>query len=314
MAGSNLDSGRIDFSLEAMPVTARLKLVMDPTESNRRLRVGMRLDKYRLVKKLGEGGFATVYSAHDTIEDRDVALKIPESYSSQDQTSADDLQREVRIMASLSHENILPLKDARYIDGHFVMVFPLGEETLHDRLSRRMARATSLEYVRQMTAAVAYAHERRVLHRDIKPENFILFPDTKICLTDFGLARVERGRHAISASGTLGYIAPEQAMGKPTYRSDVFSLGLVIYRMLSGALPEYPFESPLPSYAKLRRGLHQDFVDWIRKSMDPKPMKRFRDGVAMANALDRIKSLTTTCASTGTASTRSSRHRTRRVA
>lgn len=314
MAGSNLDSGRIDFSLEAMPVTARLKLVMDPTESNRRLRVGMRLDKYRLVKKLGEGGFATVYSAHDTIEDRDVALKIPESSSSQDQTSADDLQREVRIMASLSHENILPLKDARYIDGHFVMVFPLGEETLHDRLSRRMARATSLEYVRQMTAAVAYAHERRVLHRDIKPENFILFPDTKICLTDFGLARVERGRHAISASGTLGYIAPEQAMGKPTYRSDVFSLGLVIYRMLSGALPEYPFESPLPSYAKLRRGLHQDFVDWIRKSMDPKPMKRFRDGVAMANALDRIKSLTTTCASTGTASTRSSRHRTRRVA
>ncbi|MCC9655578.1 serine/threonine-protein kinase [Rhodopirellula halodulae] len=295
-------------------MTARLKLVMDPTESNRRLRVGMRLDKYRLVKKLGEGGFATVYSAHDTIEDRDVALKIPESSSSQDQTSADDLQREVRIMASLSHENILPLKDARYIDGHFVMVFPLGEETLHDRLSRRMARATSLEYVRQMTAAVAYAHERRVLHRDIKPENFILFPDTKICLTDFGLARVERGRHAISASGTLGYIAPEQAMGKPTYRSDVFSLGLVIYRMLSGALPEYPFESPLPSYAKLRRGLHQDFVDWIRKSMDPKPMKRFRDGVAMANALDRIKSLTTTCASTGTASTRSSRHRTRRVA
>lgn len=287
---------------------------MEPSDMTRRLRVGMRLDKYRLVKKLGEGGFATVYSAYDTIEDRSVALKIPDTRHTDNHQSIDDIQREVRIMAGLSHDSILPLKDARFIDGYFVIVFPLGEETLHDRLSRRMARSTTMGYVRQMTAAVGYAHEQRVLHRDIKPENFILFSGSKICLTDFGLARIEHGRHHVSASGTLGYIAPEQAMGKPTYRSDVFSLGLVIYRMLSGQLPEYPFEAPLPSYAKLRRGLNQDFIDWIRKSIDPKPLKRFRDGVAMANALDRIKSLTIVPSASASNSAKSSRRQTRRVA
>lgn len=264
----------------------------DP-EPTRRLRAGARLDKYRLVRRLGEGGFAVVFQAHDTIEDRSVALKLPDLSSEALSQSYDDVQREVRIMAGLAHPNVLPLKDARYIDNQFVMVFPLGDESLNDRLSRRLARSTAVDYIRQMTAAVAHAHSNRVLHRDIKPENFILFPDSRICLTDFGLARNQARRHDISASGTLGYIAPEQAMGKPTYRSDVFSLGLIVYRMLSGILPEYPFEVPLPAYAKFRKGLHQDFVDWTRKAIDPTPSKRFRDGVAMHNALERIRQIIT---------------------
>lgn len=262
----------------------------DP-ETIRRPRAGMRLDKYRLVRRLGEGGFAVVFQAHDTIEDRSVALKLPDLSTESLHQSLDDVKREVRIMAGLTHPNVLPLKDARYIDNQFVMVFPLGDESLNDRLSRRLARSTAVEYVRQMTAAVAHAHANRVLHRDIKPENFILFPENRICLTDFGLARNQTRRHQISASGTLGYIAPEQAMGKPTYRSDVFALGLIVYRMLSGVLPEYPFEAPLPSYARFRKGLNQDFIDWTRKAMDPKPSKRFRDGVAMHNALERIRQI-----------------------
>ena len=264
---------------------------MADSDATRRLRVGARLDKYRLVRRLGEGGFAVVFQAHDSIEDRSVALKLPDLSSEAVAQSFDDVQREVRIMAGLTHPNVLPLKDARYIDGQFVMVFPLGDESLNDRLSRRLARSTAVHYIRQMTAAVAHAHENRVLHRDIKPENFILFPDNRICLTDFGLARNQSRRHQISASGTLGYIAPEQAMGKPTYRSDVFSLGLIVYRMLSGVLPEYPFEIPLPSYARFKKGLHQDFVDWTRKALDPTPAKRFRDGVAMHNALERIRQI-----------------------
>lgn len=293
-------------------MAANLRLVMGGSESRNqsgqtRLRTGGRLDKYRLVRRLGEGGFATVFHAHDTIEDRAVALKIPDSRYIENSQSIDDMQREVRIMAGLDHPGVLPLKDARFIDGHFVMVFPLGEETLSDRLTRRLSRTTAIDYVRQMVDAVSYAHENKVLHRDIKPENFILFPGSRILLTDFGLARIEHGRHGVSASGTLGYIAPEQAMGKPSYRSDVFSLGLVIYRILSGELPEYPFEPPLPSYAKLRRGLQQDFVDWIRKSIEPKPNRRFRDGVAMKNALDRIKSLTIEKAVGGSGNSRSAR-------
>lgn len=270
-------------------MTAKFRLVGSEPEPARRLRSGSRLDKYRIIRRLGEGGFAVVYQAQDTIEDRVVALKIPDLSTDEMTQSFDDVQREVRIMASLCHPNVLPLKDARYIDDHFVMAFPMGEESLHDRISRRMARSTAVDLIRQMTAAVAHAHERKILHRDLKPENFILFPGNRVCLTDFGLARTQRRGQLISASGTIGYIAPEQAMGKPTYRSDVFSLGLIVYRMLAGVLPEYPFEAPLPSYAKLRKGLNQDFVDWIRKSIDPKPQRRFRDGVAMSNALQRIR-------------------------
>jgi serine/threonine-protein kinase len=259
-------------------------------ESNARpLRIGSRLDKYKLTGRLGEGGFATVYSAVDTIENRKVALKIPDGRFLGNTQSADELQREVRIMAKLSHPGILQLKDARFIDGHFAMVFPLGKETLGDRLGRRTARATTIDYAIQMVDALAYAHSNRVLHRDIKPENFILFDDDIIQLTDFGLARIEQGTHDLSASGTLGYIAPEQAMGKPSYRSDVFALGLVIYRMLSGELPEYPFAAPLPGYARLRRGLSKDLVALIRKAIDPVPRKRFRDAVAMNNVLKTIR-------------------------
>ena len=241
------------------------------------------------MRRLGEGGFATVYAAVDTIEDRKVALKIPDSRYVANTQSLDDVQREVRIMAKMNHPNILPLKDARFIEGHFVMVFPLGEESLADRLSRRMARATSVDYAVQMIEAVAYAHEQNILHRDIKPENFILFPDQEIKLTDFGLARVEQAGYEISASGTLGFMAPEQAMGKPSFRSDVFSLGLVLYRMLSGEVPEYPFQPPLPGFKRLRRGLSSDLVSLIRKAIDPVPNRRFRDGRAMNNAMSKIR-------------------------
>lgn len=265
-----------------------MKIFRGPA-AGRNLRIGTRLEKYRLQKRLGEGGFATVYAAHDTIEDRKVALKIPDAHYVSNTQSLDDLQREVRIMAKLQHPNVLPLKDARFIDGHFVMAFPLGEESLSDRLGRRMARATAVDYAVQMISAVSFAHQRNVLHRDIKPENFILFPDQEVRLTDFGLARIGNGGHDISASGTLGYMAPEQAMGKPSYRSDVFSLGLVIYRMLAGDVPEYPFEPPLPGFNKLRRGLSNDFVALIRKAIDPSPNKRFRDAVAMGNAMNKIR-------------------------
>ena len=226
----------------------------------------------------------------DTIEGRKVAIKIPDDrYVSNTQTM-DDLLREVRIMSRLDHPGILQLKDAQYVENQFLMVFPLGEESLADRMARRMSRRLIMDLVFQMVDAVAYAHEHRVLHRDIKPENFILFADRSIRLTDFGLARFESQSYEMSASGTLGYMAPEQAMGHPNLRSDVFSLGLVMYRLLAGALPDYPFEAPLPGYQRLRRGVCKDLVALIRKAIDPSPRKRFRDAVAMRNALAKIKS------------------------
>lgn len=266
-----------------------IKLFANQPAASKTLRIGSRLGKYRLQKRLGEGGFATVYAAMDTIEGRQVAIKIPDDRYTTNTQSLDDLQREVRIMARLDHPGILQLKDAQIIDGQFLIVFPLGEESLADRVCRRMSRVLIADYLVQMVDAVAYAHERRILHRDIKPENFILFPDRVIRLTDFGLARIEKGVFEVSASGTLGYMAPEQAMGHPSYRSDVFSLGLVMYRLLAGELPEYPFEAPLPGYNRLRRGVSADLVTLIRKAIDPHPRKRFRDAVAMSNSLAKIR-------------------------
>jgi len=295
-------------------VTA-LKIFSNRTVSAANLRVGSRLDKYRIQKRLGEGGFATVYAATDTIEGRQVAIKIPDDRFVTNSQSLEDLQREVRIMARLDHPGILPLKNAQFVGQRFLMVFPLGEESLADRMCRRMSRALAVEYLYQMAEAVAFAHQHRVLHRDIKPENFILFPGQEIRLTDFGLARIESGTHDVSASGTLGYMAPEQAMGRPTYRSDVFSLGLVLYRMLSGELPEYPFEAPMPGYNRLRRGVSQDLVALIRKAIDPVPRRRFRDGVALRNALVKIRSpLSTRSGGQKPSERRSGRRSTRQVA
>ena len=90
----------------------------------------------------------------------------------------------------------------------------------------------------QMLEAVAWAHAHRIIHCDVKPDNFILFTDNRIRLADFGIAKVAMKTIRASGSGTVGYVAPEQAVGKPSFRSDVFSLGLILYRMLSGKLPE----------------------------------------------------------------------------
>jgi serine/threonine protein kinase len=292
-------------------MTVTLRLFTGDNDVARTLRIGSRLDKYRLLKRLGCGGFATVYSAMDQIENRQVALKVPEEKYVSNTSSLEDLQREVRIMARLNHENILQLKDARFIDGRFVMVFPLGEESLDDRLHRRISRLTAVDFAAQMISAVAFAHSNKVLHRDIKPDNFIIFANNQIRLTDFGLARIEKGRGNESASGTLGYMAPEQAMGHPTFRSDVFALGLVLYRLLAGELPSYPFEAPLPGFNKLRRGLSPDMVALVRKAIDPAPSKRFRDAVAMHNAFTAIRNPLSASSSTrsATGTKKSSRQR-----
>jgi serine/threonine-protein kinase len=254
----------------------------------RPVRTKQRLGKYRIERKLGEGGFSAVYEATDTIEGIRVALKIPYSHLLTDEV-LEDFRREVRLAAHLNNPHILPLKNADFIDGHFVVALPLGERTLADRLQSRMSRETTLDLAEQMLEAVAYAHEHRIIHCDIKPENLILFPHGQLMLTDFGIAKVAMKTIRASGSGTVGYIAPEQAMGKPSFRSDVFSLGLILYRMLSGTLPEWPYDWPPPGYHRIRQ-LHPDLIQLVRRAMSLNPRKRFKDAGQMLAALRRIKS------------------------
>ena len=225
----------------------------------------------------------------DTIEGIRVALKIPHAVWVSNEVLA-DFRKEVRVTAKLEHPNILPLKNACFIDERFVIASPLGDMTLDDRLHKRLSLATALEYAEQMLEAVAYAHRSRIIHCDIKPENMIIFPANRLRLTDFGIAKVAQKTVRGSGTGTVGYMAPEQAMGKPSARSDVFSLGLILYRMLSGSWPEWPYAWPPPGYQRLRGRIHPDLIALIRRAVDPNPRKRFRDGDQMLGVFRKAKS------------------------
>ncbi|MFQ5844555.1 MAG: serine/threonine-protein kinase, partial [Planctomycetota bacterium] len=192
------------------------------------------------------------------------------------------------LTAGLEHPNILPIKNAEFLDGRLVVAAPLGETSLAHRLQRRLSVATSLDFGEQMLEALAYAHSRRIIHCDVKPENLILFPDNLLRLADFGIARVSMRTISASGSGTVGYVAPEQAMGKPSFRSDVFSAGLVLYRMLCGELPEWPYRWPMPGHARLRGRFPRDFIDLLRRSLQVDHRRRFADAGRMLTAYQRL--------------------------
>jgi hypothetical protein len=248
------------------------------------------LGKYRIVSRLGEGGFATVYRARDTIQGIPVALKIPHKRLLTNEV-LQTFRKEVQLTARLDHPSILPIKDASVIDRQFVIVYPLGEGTLEERLNRRLSTAVALDYAEQMLEALAYAHQHRIIHCDIKPDNFILFPGGRIRLADFGIAKVVQHTGLLSAkgTGTLGYVAPEQALGKPSLRSDVFSVGLVLYRMFAGYLPEWPYEWPPPESRRIVERVHTGFLDFIQRALQIDERKRYKDAIQMLARFRRAK-------------------------
>lgn len=252
------------------------------------LKARQKLGKYSIERRLADGGFASVYQAMDTIEGVRVALKIPAAKLLTEQLLK-DFKSEVRLTARLDHPNILPLKYADFIQGHFVIVFPLGDRTLADRLRSRMSLETVLDYAGQMLEAVAYAHRNKIVHCDIKPENMILFADNRLRLTDFGIAKIAQKTIRGSGTGTIGYMAPEQAMGKPSQKSDVFSLGLILYRMLSGKWPEWPYEWPLVGSQRLKRRAHPELIEFLKRAIEPDPRKRFRDADHMLTVFNKLK-------------------------
>ncbi|MBC8877286.1 MAG: serine/threonine protein kinase [Planctomycetes bacterium] len=239
-------------------------------------RVRQRVGKYRIERRLGEGGFAIVYQAMDTIEGLRVALKVPHPKLISDDVLK-DFRHEVRLTAKLDHPNILPLKDANFIDDQFVIVFYLGEKPLSERMRHRMSLNTALDYSEQILEAVAYAHRMKVIHCDVNPDNVLVFPGNRLRLADFGIAKVAQKTIQGSGTGTVGYMAPEQALGRPSAKSDVFSVGLIVYRMLTGKRPEWPYDWPPPGYHLLRRKVHPELIACLQRAIDLNPRKRFRD-------------------------------------
>ncbi|MCK4851058.1 MAG: serine/threonine protein kinase, partial [Phycisphaerae bacterium] len=203
----------------------RKKKAAGVRDAELRLARGTRLRKYRLEKRLGQGGFCEVWKARDTVEGIWVALKIPhlDTHGKRDNQI---VLREVSLIAKLRHEHIMPLKNADIIDGQAVIATELSLGTLADR-SKPMGVRRILSIICQVLEGLAYAHHHRLVHCDVTPGNIFLLDDGRAALGDFGISLEFKGRMVtIDEYGTPGYVAPEQAYGRPTYRSDCFAVGL----------------------------------------------------------------------------------------
>jgi len=252
------------------------------------LRPRDRIGKYRIEKLIGEGGFANVYQARDTIEGVGVALKIPHA-DHISKSTLDNFRKEVRLTAPLDHPNILTIKNATFIGGQFLIVYPLANTTLHERLKRRLATRLALDYAEQLLRGLAYAHEQHIVHCDVKPENLLLFENDRLRLADFGIAKVAYRTLRAAGTGTLGYVAPEQAFGRPSLRSDVFSAGMVLVQMFAGTVPEWPFSWPFRGHERMARRLHPDMLAVLRRACAVDAKDRYPDARAMLRAFERAK-------------------------
>jgi serine/threonine protein kinase len=209
---------------------------------------GQIIGKYKILSTIGSGGFGTVYLAEDIWIDKKVALKVPHKQN----LDFGDLLREPRLLATLNHPNIVTILTAEKQENIFfiVMEFVPGQ-TLESIISRRGALDLSLalDYTCQICNAVDHAHRHGVLHRDLRPSNVIVSDSGLLKVADFGTSRfLEIAAHGTTVIGSPPYMAPEQFDGKAVFASDLYSLGVTMFQMLTGVLPYAP-----PSTADLER-------------------------------------------------------------
>ena len=248
------------------------------------LKRGRRLGKYRLARSLGEGGSCEVWKARDSVEGIWVALKIPlaDTHGKRDNQA---LLREVRLVAQLRHPHIMPVKNADIIEGHAVLATELSVGTLAD-CSRPMSVRRIISIIAQVLDGLTYAHRKRMVHCDVTPGNIFLFPNGRAALGDFGIGFHLKGRmRTVDDFGTPGYVAPEQAYGRPTYRSDCFAVGLILYEYITGVLPKWPFRWPPRGGKRLREKTSVAFVQFLKKVLAVDPEKRFAGADQMRLAL-----------------------------
>src|ERR671925_2365333 len=200
--------------------------------------------RYRLEARLGSGGMSTVYLARDQTLERPVAVKVMHREMSEQPDQLERFRREARAVAKLSHPNVVAVIDAGEDGGHPYIVFEYVDgETLKQRIDRvgplPVDEATA--YAIEIGRGLAAAHARRLVHRDVKPQNVLIDSDGRAKVTDFGIARTEESDGLTKTGrviGTTDYVSPEQAMGHAVdERTDIYSLGIVLYEMLTGEVP-----------------------------------------------------------------------------
>src|SRR5688500_16552144 len=213
---------------------------------------GQTIGKYRVLSHLGSGGFGSVYLAEDTWIKKNVAIKVPHKQN----LDFSEMLKEPTLLASMSHPNIVTMLTAEKLDDVFFIVLEyVAGETLEHVIHRDGALDLPrvLDYTCQICNAVDHAHRAGVLHRDIRPGNMLVSETGMLKVTDFGTSRfLEIAAHGTTVIGSPPYMAPEQFHGKAVFASDVYSVGVTLYQMLTGTLP---YDTPAPGdIEKLMRG------------------------------------------------------------
>ena len=262
-------------------------------------------ERYRLEEKIGSGGMSSVYQAFDPTLERWVAIKLMHRDISHDPDQLERFRREARAVASLNHPHIVTVIDAGEDDGAPYIVFEYVEgETLKERIRRlgRLPVSEAVAYAIEIGRALECAHANRLVHRDVKPQNVLIDPDGRAKVTDFGIARSLEAQGLTAPGrvlGTTDYVSPEQALGhEVTGQSDIYSLGIVLYEMLTG---EAPFTAdtqvavamkhvrdPLPDVQRRRPEISASLARVVERATAKETQNRYGHVSEMVHDLEEV--------------------------
>lgn len=266
--------------------------------------------RYELIEKIGEGGMAVVYKAKDRLLNRYVAIKILRPEFTQDEQFLESFKRESQAAAGLQHPNIVSIYDVgRTGNINFIVMELVDGRPLSDLIKEkgRLDYKTTIDIAKQMASALSIAHKHQIIHRDVKPHNIMITSDGVAKLTDFGIARAVSNATMVADTskiiGSVHYFSPEQARGAYVdERSDIYSLGIVMFEMLTGRVPfdgETPVEVALkhinedvPSPAKLVPGIPPALDKIVLKATDKYQTERYKSIDEMLEALKNVEFVT----------------------
>lgn len=255
-------------------------------------------DRYEVIRSIGEGGMANVYLGYDTILDRNVAIKVLRGDLSNDEKFVRRFQREALSASSLAHPNIVEMYDVGEDDGLYYIVMEYIEgKTLKQLLKKRgtLTLSEAIDIMSQLTDGMAHAHDSYIIHRDLKPQNIMIKDDGQIKITDFGIAMALNSTQLTQTNSVMGsvhYLPPEQASGKGcTIKSDIYSMGIIFYELLSGSLPfkgdnavEIALKhmrEPLPSLREENSAIPQSIENIVKKATAKNPKNRYDSARSM---------------------------------
>lgn len=255
-------------------------------------------DRYQIIKTIGEGGMANVYLAYDTILERNVAVKVLRGDLATDEKFVRRFQREALSASSLSHPNIVEVYDVGEDNGiYYIVMEYIDGKHLKQLLKKRgkLSLNEVVDIMLQLTDGMACAHDSYIIHRDIKPQNIMILDNGIVKITDFGIAMALNSTQLTQTNSVMGsvhYLPPEQASGKgSTIQSDIYSMGILMYELLSGTLPYRGdnaveialkhLKEPLPSIRKELPDIPQAVENVILKSAAKNPKNRYPDARAM---------------------------------